>query len=143
MVSAWRNFKNIFPRPLFFIIFRPEMLKFHPYSILTGETRVELVIYCVLMKGLLEVEHQIKQLFTFIRDFSCITRAKDPVYFDKCTNEQFISDLNFVLSEGFSLCKPYFIIKQWKNINVLFLLSIPTYDDVLQVKVNQRLQVQP
>ena len=48
MVSAWRNFKNIFPRPLFIIIFRPEMLKFHPYSILTGDTRVEFVIYCVL-----------------------------------------------------------------------------------------------
>ena len=48
MVSAWRNFKNIFPRPLFIIIFRPEMLKFHPYSILTRDTRVEFVIYCVL-----------------------------------------------------------------------------------------------
>ena len=48
MVSAWRNFKNIFPRPLFIIIFRPDMLKFHPYSILTGDTRVEFVIYCVL-----------------------------------------------------------------------------------------------
>jgi hypothetical protein len=47
-VSAWRNFKNIFTRPLFIIIFRPEMLKFHPYSILTGDTRVEFVIYCVL-----------------------------------------------------------------------------------------------
>ena len=45
MVSAWRNFKNIFPRPLFIIIFRPEMLKFHPFSILTGDTRVEFVIY--------------------------------------------------------------------------------------------------
>ena len=32
MVSAWRNFKNIFPRPLFIIIFRPEMLEFHLYS---------------------------------------------------------------------------------------------------------------
>ena len=41
--------KNIFPRPLFIIIFRPEMLKFHPYSILTGDTRVEFVIYCVLI----------------------------------------------------------------------------------------------
>ena len=50
MVSAWRNFKNIFPRPLFIIIFRPEMLKFHPYSILTGDTRVEFVIYCVLSR---------------------------------------------------------------------------------------------
>ena len=48
MESAWRNFKNIFPRPLFIIIFRPEMLKFHPYSILTGDTKVEFVIYCVL-----------------------------------------------------------------------------------------------
>ena len=34
MVSTWRNFKN--------------MQKFHPYSILTGDTRVEFVIYCVL-----------------------------------------------------------------------------------------------
>ena len=48
MVSAWRNYKNIFPRPLFIIIFRPEMLKFRPYSILTGDTRVEFVIYSVL-----------------------------------------------------------------------------------------------
>ena len=48
MVSAWRNFKNIFPRPLFIIIFRPEMLKFHPYAILTGDARVEFVIYRVL-----------------------------------------------------------------------------------------------
>ena len=48
MVSAWRNFKNIFPRPLFIIIFRPEMLKFHPYSILTGDTMVGFVIFCVL-----------------------------------------------------------------------------------------------
>jgi hypothetical protein len=47
MVSAWRNFKNIFSRPLFTIIFRAEMLKFHPYSILTGETMVGFVIYCV------------------------------------------------------------------------------------------------
>ena len=30
MVNAWRNFRNIFSRPLFTIIFRPEMLKFHP-----------------------------------------------------------------------------------------------------------------
>ena len=56
-VRAWRNFKNIFPRPLFIIIFRPEMLKFHPYSILTGDIRVEFVIYCVLnrkQKGFFE-----------------------------------------------------------------------------------------
>ena len=30
--------------------FWPEMLKFHPYSILTGETMVGFVIYCVLSK---------------------------------------------------------------------------------------------
>ena len=47
-MSAWRNFKNIFSRPLFIIIFRPEMLNFHTYSILTGDTRVEFVIYRVL-----------------------------------------------------------------------------------------------
>ena len=43
IVSAWRDFKNIFPRPLFFIIFRPDVLRVHPYSILTGDTRVEFV----------------------------------------------------------------------------------------------------
>ena len=48
MVSAWRNFKYIFSRPLFTIIFRPELLKLHPYSILTGDTMVGFVIYCVL-----------------------------------------------------------------------------------------------
>ena len=47
MVSAWKNFKNIFPRPLFIIIFRPEMLKFHPYSILTGDTSWICHILCV------------------------------------------------------------------------------------------------
>ena len=51
MVSAWRNFKNIFPRPFFIIIFRPEMLKIHPYSILSGDNRVEFVMYCVLIWG--------------------------------------------------------------------------------------------
>ena len=63
MVSAWRNFQNIFPRPLFIIIFRPEMLKFHPYSILTGDTRVEFVIYCVLKEKYFLF--QIFQIFCF------------------------------------------------------------------------------
>ena len=49
MVNAWRNFINIFSRPLFTVIFRPEMQKFHPYSILTGQTMVRFVMYCVLM----------------------------------------------------------------------------------------------
>ena len=52
MVSAWRKFKNIFSRPLFTIIFRPEMLKFHPYSILTGDTMVGFVIFYLLIIGL-------------------------------------------------------------------------------------------
>ena len=53
MVSAWRNFKSIFSRLLLTIIFRPEMLKFHPYSILTGDTMVEFVIFCVLRELLI------------------------------------------------------------------------------------------
>ena len=48
MACAWRNLKNIFSRPLFTIIFRPEMLKFHPYSILTGDTLDGFVIFFVL-----------------------------------------------------------------------------------------------
>ena len=43
MVSAWRNFKNISSRPLFTIIFRPEMLKFHPYPILTRQRQLDLL----------------------------------------------------------------------------------------------------
>ena len=46
-------------RPLFIIIFRPEMLKFHPYSILTGDTRFEFVIYCVLSKSLPELDGKV------------------------------------------------------------------------------------
>ena len=45
MVSA---FQKYYSKTTFHHHFRPEMLKFHPYSILTGETRVEFVIYCVL-----------------------------------------------------------------------------------------------
>ena len=48
MVSAWRNFKNIFSRPLLTITFRSEMLKFYPYFILTADTMVEFVIFWVL-----------------------------------------------------------------------------------------------
>ena len=45
MAYACRNFKNNFSRPLFTIIFRSEMLKFHPYSILTGDTMVGFVFF--------------------------------------------------------------------------------------------------
>ena len=57
MVSAWRNFKNIFSRPLFTIIFRLEMLKFHPYFILTGDTMVGFVIFCVLKPSLTVIQY--------------------------------------------------------------------------------------
>ena len=49
MASAWRNFKNILSRPLFNIIFSPKMVKFHPYSILTGCMTYEYVGYSLLM----------------------------------------------------------------------------------------------
>ena len=42
IVSTWRNFKCILSRPLFAIIYRPEILKFHPYCILTGDTMTDL-----------------------------------------------------------------------------------------------------
>ena len=32
-LCAWWDFKNIFARPLFFLLFRPKMVEFHPYSI--------------------------------------------------------------------------------------------------------------
>ena len=35
-LCAWWDFKNIFSRPLFITIFRPKMVEFYPYSILTG-----------------------------------------------------------------------------------------------------------
>ena len=48
MACAWRNFKIILSRPLFIIIFRPKILFFITYSILTGQTKVEFAIYWVL-----------------------------------------------------------------------------------------------
>ena len=57
MASTWRNFKNISFRPLFTNIFRPEILKFHPYSILTGDAMVGFVtVYCV--QGIITKEYQ-------------------------------------------------------------------------------------
>ena len=43
------EFQKYFFRPLFNIIFKPEMPKFHQYSILTGQTIIGFVIYCVLI----------------------------------------------------------------------------------------------
>ena len=62
MVSAWRNFENIFPRPLFIIIFRPEILKFHPYSILTGDTIVGFVIFYVLRVYIINIQSTVPPL---------------------------------------------------------------------------------
>ena len=39
-----KEFQKYFFQTTFTIIFRPEMLKFHPYSILTGDTMAEFVI---------------------------------------------------------------------------------------------------
>ena len=50
-VRAWRKFENIFSRPLFTIIFRLEMLKFHQYSFLTGDTMVGFVTFYALIPG--------------------------------------------------------------------------------------------
>ena len=58
MVSAWRNFKKFFLRPLFTIIFRPKILFFVIYSILTGWTKVEFVIYWVLRQVQVGVDHK-------------------------------------------------------------------------------------
>ena len=74
MVSAWRNFKNIFSRPLFTIIFRPEVLQFHPYSILTGDTMVGFVIFCVLKEWLDSILHTssiVQSAIIFKDDASC------------------------------------------------------------------------
>ena len=76
MMSAWRNCKNIFSRPLFTIIFRPEMLKFRPYSISTGQTMVRFVIYCVLrqMGGKIKIF-----LSTFLDIKNNIAPLLDPI----------------------------------------------------------------
>ena len=50
------TFKNLHSSPLFTILIRPEMLKFHPYSTLTGETRVEFDIYRVLKKDCCQIQ---------------------------------------------------------------------------------------
>ena len=42
------EYQKYFSRPLFITIFRPDMLKFHPYYLLLGNTRVEFVIYRML-----------------------------------------------------------------------------------------------
>ena len=108
MVSAWRNFKNIFPRPLFIIIFRPEMLKFRPYSILTGDTRVEFVIYC-LLKHFRHLSHHYNNRKTLIC-YLCIQFSPDKIS-SKC------SILHHIRMK---LLLIYYIVSAWKE---WFLLS--------------------
>ena len=57
MACAWRNFKNIFSRLLFIINFRMKILISDPYSILTGSTMVEFLIYCILTRYLLVIQY--------------------------------------------------------------------------------------
>ena len=91
MVRAWRNFKNIFSRPLFTIIFRPEMLKFHPYSILTGDTMIGFVIFCVFLGVLKQLCLQTQNLgnvqanrFRVLIDLLINTFSKLYVYKQRC-----------------------------------------------------------
>ena len=86
----WRDFKNIYSRPLFTIIFRPEMLKFQPYSILTRKTMIRFVMYvlCVKHKSLLK-----KNLGQFQTNFSKIGLRFDTISLivAKCTE---LTELN-------------------------------------------------
>jgi hypothetical protein len=50
------EFQKYFSRLLFTIIFRPKMIKFHPYSILTGEGKVDFLIYCMLRRILICIQ---------------------------------------------------------------------------------------
>ena len=80
MVRAWRNFKKNF-LDHFTIIFKLEMLEFHPYSILTGETIVVFVIYYVLKSNNFETKTiggqyvflETKQLRYFHHSFPLLT----------------------------------------------------------------------
>ena len=75
MTGAWRDFKNIFSRPQFTIIFlsRTDVLKFHPYSILTGQTMVRFVIYCVLKFIFFKMATKIDQIFTVNLTFTIVS----------------------------------------------------------------------
>ena len=51
MASAWRNFKNIFSRPLFTIIVRPKIVVLDTDFILRVKTMYESVKYVRRVKG--------------------------------------------------------------------------------------------
>ena len=48
---------KIFFIDLFIIIFRPDMLNFHPYSILTRDTRVDSVMYTLCVNSVFDYVH--------------------------------------------------------------------------------------
>ena len=57
-------FKNIFSRLLFTIHFRPEMLKFHPCSILTRDAMVGFVISCLLRVHTINSQSTVPPIFS-------------------------------------------------------------------------------
>ena len=79
------------------IIFRPEMLKFRPYSILTGDTRVEFVIYRVLSKLIVEHEEKIMLVKDFLF-YSMYVLSEEWGSFWKVVLVEFVSN-QFVLSQ--------------------------------------------
>ena len=62
MASAWRNFKNIFSRPLFIIIFRPKIVILDTDSILRVKMMYELVKYVRRVKYIANFNSKLKIL---------------------------------------------------------------------------------
>ena len=73
------------------------MLKFHPYSILTGDTRVEFVIYRVLSKLIVEHEEKIMLVKDFLF-YSMYVLSEEWGSFWKVVLVEFVSN-QFVLSQ--------------------------------------------
>ena len=103
MASAWRNFKNIFSRPLFTIIFRSKILFFVTYSILTGQTKVEFVIYWVLKFIYSEKATKFCEISTLILSYVVPVKSKvkiSPkfVAFSEYMNFNTFFFLNYILT---------------------------------------------
>ena len=73
------------------------MLKFRPYSILTGDTRVEFVIYRVLSKLIVEHEEKIMLVKDFLF-YSMYVLSEEWGSFWKVVLVEFVSN-QFVLSQ--------------------------------------------
>ena len=133
MVSAWRNFKNIFSRPLFTIIFRPKMLKFHPYSILTGDTMVGFVIFCVLSFFALSkyIHHLVSYLGTLVWIFSPMLSSQ--IFWTRCGGEiqtnvskYFTGELIAVCNEKDLKTQNHFTFNLWWKIRIItYLFTYP------------------